>query len=207
MTLKSLNKATRATIVNSVLKHAFADKFLKQALDRQALAYEVFDACVDTTVAATLREPWVTRDKTMFTIVDGPDVYVLEITGKCQNWDDGFFRNMGHNSWCSDTPKAERKIVLPNGGGGWNSTGPKFAVDSFDMFAGKYRALELASTDLQRVVLARRREIEAMVGHGSSVNKLLERWPEVQPFLPNYEEPNTNVPATRDLNTALGLPA
>ena len=197
-----LNERLRMKIVNAVLKHSFADKLLALAVDRQALAYKVYDSIVDQTTVSHLSEPWVTRNNTRFAVSSSMNVYGFDVTGKALNVPAKFRRDFGRNDWQFDHPTADRKIILPTGERSTFDT--KLSAE----FATKYREQQKKCETLCEEICQRRVEIRGVIGQTRSVPNLLKAWPEIKPFLPvaDIDAPVKDLPATVGLNKALGLP-
>lgn len=201
----TLTKADHVAITRDVMKKAFSERFMMLAIDRQALAYDVYDRFISDERAQALSAPWVTRDLTKFYIhnQEGGHVFGFSVVGEMLKLSRDFSIsvNTSGTRFYADTPDQPRKIVLPNAGK------PTFAIESLPQeVIDRYDAFEARQEEICSEFLKRKPEVHAVVSSTRSTSKLIEMWPEVEPFIPkDIHAPARDVPATADLNKALGL--
>lgn len=207
--IKTLNKSAKQTIRHKLLCHAFADRAMELALRRQELAYHAYSSYIDIDSVSHLSAPWVTRSQTRFSLACENDVIGFDISGhslvkNAQDFRSTVGGGYGRQGWWNDTPEMERKIILPCGN---STTTVTFNVKSLDLVKDRHTKMMDGDMEFHNEVMRRSREIAALLAQTTSVKKLLEAWPEVEPFIPEGDTASpANLPAPTDLNKSLGLP-
>lgn len=89
-----------------------------------------------------------------------------------------------------------------------HSNGCVKVYDEGHRLAKKFAALKEREAELEAAIVAAERQVNAALESATTINKLVEIWPEVEPFARQFDKSPIKVPAvpTEQLNKLLDLP-
>lgn len=187
----------REAIVKAVVAHRFAEPAMAIVARRAALAAKVYDdlySAADQKKMAALPRGWLPESN---------DMYVKFGAG---SYDRLPFNGSTYGNVSSVTPKletAKRRIIADHDGG---------CVRTFDgtnPICSEYDLIEAEHKELSAQIQSATKQAEAAVASVSTVKRLIDLWPEIEPFASKYEdEAKPNLPAlpTAQLNALFKLP-
>ena len=199
----NLNQKNRKKIRDGLLKHAFLPKILQIGLDRQQLAFDVYEKYIRRERADGLSEPWVTRERVAFSVFCRDRAYRFDITGCLlrRGMREKLVKDLELPIWVHDAPGTDRKIALPAQGA------VMFSADLMPTMTELHDELDSRELRLFEEIRQQVGVIEAMLNAHRTWDKLVKAWPEVEPFKPETVAVQAaKLPAPTDLNQSLGLP-
>lgn len=198
---RRLTKDLRETILNALLKHAFAQRFNDLHRAEQELTRAVAAAAVDARYGAgafvqaqAAPAGWLPRAHTVYLLLPSYVRERLSVSGG----------NTPVAAWLTDAPAPA--FAHPSVCRG--VTGDYLPVDALPELT---KARVLGHLDARAAALdtyhKTRQQAAAALARATTVKRLLEAWPEAAPFIPAASQP-VQLPAVQTdvLNAALGLP-
>jgi len=200
------------------MNHAFLERCKKQIEKEVAYTYMLYDKYVSSK-KVTFEGKSITLKKFLPMLPHGylsyESEFAVAMAGdvKRLHTEYGFI-----HSWCgsfphietsSKSPKDVDKLLFPPHLNTYNSL---MVLDARSKERTLYESLDAARTDLTEEIESTYQTTVATLDSVTTVQKLIELWPEVEAFAMNYLTPksaaNQMLPviARKQLNTALGLP-
>lgn len=203
---RTINTQTRSEIRLAILEHAFGERFAMLALRRHELAHKVYETLGGQLDANNMRQPWVTYDRHLFHVhaSEAGETYAFDLRGKPISFDAQFRAVFGTATvgFWSDYPANTRKRALPQGNTATFGVSNLYPAD-----LSEYQIIDAQFRKLCDETVSRSMEITGILERVRTVKKLGEIWPEAVRFVPDTLKgvARAKLPATRDLNEALGL--
>lgn len=203
---RTINTQARSEIRLAILEHAFGERFAMLALRRHELAHKVYSTLGGQLDANNMRQPWVTYDRHLFRVYasEPASTYAFDLRGKPISFDAQFRAVFGTGTvgFWSDYPADTPKRALPQGNTATFGVSNLYPADLTE-----YQAIDAQFRKVCDDMVSRSMEIAGILERVRTVKRLTEIWPEAVQFVPDTVKGAAQVklPATRDLNAALGL--
>lgn len=194
-----LTNTTRDQITSAVLTHRFREPVDALIADRAAFAEEVYNDVyrkADREKMAALPKGWLPETNAIGVQFGDQSGYVSLYFGG------HFYGRLRSVRTPGDEKQIERRAFSKN------VHGCVKVYDADHRLAVKHTALDRRYTELKAEFEAAERQVKAALDSATTVNRLVEMWPEVEPFVRPLGTPSPKVPAipTDQLNKLLDLP-
>jgi hypothetical protein len=198
MKMGKLTNYSREKIVRAVLQHRFAEAVAALVAERAAFAKAVYEDIYqlgDRRKMANLPKGWLPEVETIgVQFGDGRSYHALSFSGA------------EYGSQAKMLAKSieglSRRVIHSH------SRGCAKVYEVTDHLSVTYRALKERSADLTKQIDDAERQTIAAINSASTVNRLIEIWPEVAPFAIKFDPAPVPLPVlpTKKLNALLDLP-
>lgn len=194
-----LTQSARDQIASAVLLHRFQEPVDALIADRAAFADEVYNDIYrksDREKMAALPKGWLPETNAInVQFGDQRGYEILQFSGH-------FYGKLGSVRTPSDNKRVERRAFSKN------VHGCVKVYDTGHRLAVKHTALDQRYTELKAEFEAAERQVKAALSSATTVNRLVEMWPEVEPFARKFDASPLKVPSipTDQLNKLLDLP-
>ncbi len=194
-----LTNTTRDQIASAVLTHRFREPVDALIADRAAFAEEVYNDIyrkADREKMAALPKGWLTETAAInVQFGDSRGYESVQFSGK-------IYGKLGSVKTKDDGKSVERRAFAKN------THGCARVYDADHRLARKHADLGRRFEELKAAFEAAERQVNAALDSATTVNRLVEMWPEVEPFVRPLGTPSPKVPAipTDQLNKLLDLP-
>jgi hypothetical protein len=196
--MTKLTKWQRETICSAVLRHRFSDQAVALVAERAAFAGEVYNdlySASDRRKMAGLPFGWLPESRSVHVQFGDGRGYV-ELTFSGSVW--GAVAKM----LPEPLEHASRRILSSH------RQGCAKAYDPTHALTAKYTELSERTEALSRDIDSAARQVNAAIASASTIGRLVEMWPEIEPFVSGFGTPPKTLPAlpTDQLNAMLRLP-
>lgn len=199
-----LTNDTRGAIVTALIHHTFDDEVRVICDEREGIANDVYNLhyARDLKRMEALPKGWLPTDSDVQFEAAGSN-YTLQFSGKLY----GFrYTQRAENELC-DFPSNQRDQVSHI----FKYSEYNRTVAVFDAHSDIATRVELhraAIESLSERIVTARKTAAATLAQYTTVEKLIEAWPEIEPFVPKAVAPPPSLPAlpTAHLNALFGLP-
>lgn len=196
-----LTNTIRERIANAVLRHRFSEPVEVLIADRAAFAEEVYNDVyrkADREKMAALPKGWLPETNSINVQFgdDGRSYESLNFSGLVYGGVGGMRK-----------PDDKREVIGRRAYSN-RAHGCVKVYDADHRLAKKNADLHQRYIDLKTSFEAAKQQVEAALSSASTINKLVEIWPEVEPFARSFDDVPVKVPAipTAKLNEILDLP-
>ena len=191
-----LTNDIRAAICEALLKHRFTDAVTAHAKDMAAFALEVYEDKYKKAARAamnSLPDGWL-YESSDINVTLGASYQRLNFNGS--EYGDLAKFNASYGDTVTFRVLAKDKGVCAN------------VYDAGSNMASRYEKLRAKSQDLKTQITEARRQVGAALSSVTTVKRLIETWPEIEPFARKFEGEKSHLPAlpTDALNAILDLP-
>jgi hypothetical protein len=194
-----LTQDAREQIATAVLLHRFQEPVDALVVDRAAFAEEVYNDIYrksDREKMAALPKGWLPETNAInVQFGDQRGYESLQFSGK-------LYSRLGSLRSKDDGKSIERRAFSKN----VHSCVKVYEPDH--RLSLKHDALDQRYTELKAEFEAAERQVKAALNSATTINKLVEMWPEVEPFVRKFDASPLKVPSipTDQLNKLLDLP-
>lgn len=188
----------REQITKDVVRHRFADAALELVKDRAALAVDVYNDVyseAERKKMAALPSGWLGEDRDITVqFGDGRGYEKLSFSGAVYG---------EVSTVLKDSIEPVDLLVQHR-----HERGCAKVYELTHPFALRRDDLRARDKDMSEAIRTARRQVEAAVQKATTLNRLIELWPEIEPFASKYEDKPKHLPAlpTSELNALLDLP-
>lgn len=196
-----LTNTSRERIAHAVLTHRFQEPVEALIADRAAFAEEVYNDVyrkADREKMAALPKGWLPETNAINVQFGetGRSYESLQFTG-------AIYGGVATTRKPDDKREKIERRAFSN-----RVHGCTKVYDANHRLAKKYADLDMRFTDLKTAFEAAKRQVELAIASASTINRLVEMWPEVEPFARSFDNQPLKVPAlqTAKLNEILDLP-
>lgn len=196
--MTKLTTYIRENLAKDLLKHRFGDAAASLVADRAAFALKVYNDLyseAERKKMAALPDGWLGKDSDITVqFGDGSGYGKLEFSGSVY----------GDVHAVLKTPvDTVYRLVIHQ-----HLRGCAKAYERNHEFAAEYDALRERQKDLSTQISQARRQTEAALTKATTLKRLVDIWPEIEPFVEKYVDKPKPLPAlpTNELNALLDLP-
>jgi hypothetical protein len=188
----------RENLSKDLLKHRFGDAAASLVADRAAFALKVYNDIyseADRKKMAALPEGWLGKDSDITVqFGDGRGYGKLEFSGSVYG---------DVHAVLKEPVDTVYRLVIHQ-----HLRGCAKAYERTHEFAAEYDALRERQKDLSTQISLARRQTEAALTKATTLKRLVDIWPEIEPFVEKYIDKPKPLPAlpTNELNALLDLP-
>lgn len=196
--MTKLTNWIRESIAKDLMKHRFADQALQLVRDRAALAADVYNDVyceADRRKMVALPSGWLCSDRNITVqFGDGRGFEQLHFSG-------AVYGEVG--TVLKDPIEPVEMLVTHQ-----HERGCAKVYELTHPFSLRRDDLRARDKDLGEAIRTARRQTEQALLKATTIKRLIELWPEIEPFASDYEEKPKPLPAlpTSELNALLGLP-
>lgn len=189
---------TRERITKDVLEHRFSEQALRLVQDRAAFAMDVYNDIyseADRKKMAALPNGWLPEDNDIRVQLGGSSRY-MSLT----------FNGSTYGPVASVLKDPIERVTLRMRSS--DLRGCAKVYDAGHPLAERYDELDTRQRDLNTAIDTAKRQVEAALASATTIKRLIDLWPEIEPFASKYEDKKAPLPAlpTTDLNALLDLP-
>jgi hypothetical protein len=194
-----LTNSIRERIATAVLTHRFREQVDALIADRAAFAEEVYNDVYrksDREKMAAISKGWLPETTAInVQFGDSRGYESLQFSGK-------IYGKLGSVKSKDDGKSIERRAFSKN------VHGCVKVYDADHRIAKKHAEIHQRYEDLKADYEAAQRQVEAALNSATTINRLVEMWPEVEPFARSFDASPLKVPSipTDQLNKLLDLP-
>lgn len=197
--MTKLTNWMRETIAKSVMQHRFSDAAVAIVKERAAFAMEVYRDIYSEAERRRMKAlpaGWLpSEDDISAQFGDGRHYEQVNFSGAV------------YGSISKMLPEAIDRVYLPVAYA--HRSGCAKSYEPTDDLSVRYVALKEKTEELSRQIDSAQRQTDAAIANATTIGRLVEMWPEIEPFTTVYEgdKPRT-LPAipTSQLNALLDLP-
>jgi len=197
-----LTKDIRDSILTEVLRHRFQDRIEVLIADRAYFAEKVYNDIyrkADREKMEALPNGWLPNNTSIgVQFGDGGHRYTTVL------FDGAVYGEVGRVRAKTDKPRERVKRRVPYK----HSHGCVKVYEPAHKLSVEHQKLEGRFDELKQDYETAKRQASAALASVSTINRLVEVWPEIEPFARKYDETPPKLPAvpTSELNKLLDLP-